>query len=141
MEAFASLPPRWPAGGQVFQQDLRDTAEALFPDGHHPRLVIVHPPYFNSYKFSSVNSLELAWLGIDPAEVRQGEIREFFKVGRPEKVESYLEDMSRVLARLARGMTTGAVLALMIGDTVLRGEHIRVVRSLLGKDNFRLGSA
>jgi hypothetical protein len=27
------------------------------------KLVIYHPPYFNAYKYTSINSLEMAWLG------------------------------------------------------------------------------
>ncbi|MGO8746757.1 MAG: DNA methyltransferase, partial [Thermoguttaceae bacterium] len=49
-------------------------------------LVICHPPYFNVYKYSGIFSLEMAWLGYEIQAIRRQEIREFFKVGKPEKV-------------------------------------------------------
>ena len=53
--------------------------------------MILHPPYFNSYKYSSVNSLEMGWLGFDRLEYNKKEIREFFKVGKPENVDKYVD--------------------------------------------------
>jgi hypothetical protein len=96
-------------------------------------LVILHPPYFNSYRYSSINSLELAWLGISRRDVQKAEVREFFKVGKEENVTRYLEDMTSVLANASELLAPGGVLALMIGDTTLRNHHIRVVQPLLDR--------
>ena len=60
-------------------------------------------------------------------------MREFFKVGKPEKVEFYLQDMAAAIENAAALVRPGGVIALMIGDTVLRGEHICVLKNLLGK--------
>ena len=96
-------------------------------------LTILHPPYFNAYKYSSVNSLELAWLGVDQAAVRKKEVREFFKIGKPEKVEFYLDDMVNVLNSVTESMKPGGVMGLMIGDTVIKGEYIPVTRRLIDR--------
>lgn len=96
-------------------------------------LTILHPPYFNAYKYSSVNSLELAWLGIDQATVRKKEVREFFKIGKPEKVEFYLDDMINVLNNVTKSIKPGGVMGLMIGDTVIKGEYIPVTRKLIDR--------
>jgi len=96
-------------------------------------LVICHPPYFNSYKYSGVNSLELAWMNIDHANIRKNEIRESFKVGKPEKVEEYVEDMRAGLENLSNLLQKNGHLALMIGDTVIRGKYIPVTRMLLAR--------
>lgn len=95
------------------------------------RLIICHPPYFNSYKYSGVNSLELAWLGINHANVRKGEVRESFKVGKAEKVEEYLVDMEQGMRNLGTYLETGGRIALMIGDTVIKGQYIPVTRKLI----------
>jgi hypothetical protein len=85
--ALATLPP---ASFEV---------EVSFIDMRRPAcskrapLVILHPPYFNSYRYSSVNSLELAWLGVSPGDVRRNEVQEFFKVGKEENRSRYLDDM------------------------------------------------
>lgn len=99
-------------------------------------LVILHPPYFNSYKYSSVNSLELAWLQLDHAEVRKREVREFFKRGLPEKYVEYIEDMLKVIKHATKVLKPGKVMALMIGDTIMKGEHIKVTRELLNHINL-----
>jgi site-specific DNA-methyltransferase (cytosine-N4-specific) len=97
------------------------------------KLVICHPPYFNSYKYSGVNSLELSWFGVDHASVRKAEVREAFKVGKPEKVEEYLEDMEDGLRNLAQYLKPKGRTVLMIGDTVIKGEYIPVTHKLVSR--------
>ena len=87
-------------------------------------LVICHPPYFNVYKYSGIFSLEMAWLGYEIQAVRRQEIREFFKVGKPEKVAHYVNDLSGTLRNIARALAPGGVLALMMGDTTIHGKRI-----------------
>lgn len=96
-------------------------------------LIICHPPYFNSYKYSGVNSLELAWMGIDHANVRKTEVREAFKAGKPEKVDEYIADMKRGLLSLKDQLHDGGRLALMIGDTVIKEQYIPVTKMLLNE--------
>ena len=94
-------------------------------------LIILHPPYFNSYKYSSVNSLELSWLGHDQADVRKGEVREFFKVGKAEKVDAYVQDMKKALLNISQVLDVNGVMGMMIGDTVIKGEYIPATRMLI----------
>lgn len=108
-------------------------AGEAFPPDERNDLIIVHPPYFNSYKYSSVNSLELAWMRVDHASVRKQEIREFFKVGKAEKIACYVDDMNGVLNNAAATLKPGGVMALMIGDTTIRGEYIPTARMLLDR--------
>ncbi len=97
------------------------------------KLIICHPPYFNIYKYSGINSLELSWLNIDHADIRKEEVREFFKVGKPEKVKDYIDDMERGLINLSYYLEKKGRLALMIGDTTIRGNYIPVIKMLLDK--------
>lgn len=97
------------------------------------KLIIVHPPYFNSYKYSSVNALELSWMGVDRADVRKSEVREFFKIGKPENAVHYVEDMRRTLNNVVSTLAPGGVMGLMIGDTTIRGEYIRPTKMLLDR--------
>jgi len=104
-----------------------------FDFGEVNDLIIVHPPYFNSYKYSSVNCLELAWMRVDRAAVRKNEIREFFKVGKAEKISCYVDDMSRTLKQVAATLKPNGVMALMIGDTTIRGAYIQTTKMLLDR--------
>jgi hypothetical protein len=115
---------------EVAHHDLRSPFQ---PRPDLTPLAIVHPPYFNAYRYSSINSLELAWLGYPHAEVRRNEVREFFKLGKPERIGDYLDDMSRAITNMAMIVQNAGVLALMIGDTLLKGEHLPTTRLLLDR--------
>jgi len=111
--------------------------------GKKANLIICHPPYFNSYKYSSVNSLELSILGVDHADIRKLEVREAFKVGKAEKVQEYLDDMERGLRNLNTYLDKNGKLALMIGDTIIKGEYIPVTSELVKRlsDIFKVSKS
>ena len=87
-------------------------------------LIICHPPYFNVYRYSSVYRFEMLWLGFDLAPTQEGEVREAFKVGKPEKVCEYVDDMNEVLREQYRVLQPGGFCGLMIGDTNMKGKRI-----------------
>ena len=126
-DRVASLPER-----QYTLDIAKHSANESIPEVQAD-LVILHPPYFNAYKYSSVNSLELAWLGVDQANVRKSEVREFFKIGKAEKVDFYLDDMHDVLKNIAKSMRPGGVMGMMIGDTIIKGQYIPVTRMLIDR--------
>lgn len=119
-----------PHGGDISIKKISLLDKKLLPD-IQANLIICHPPYFNAYKYSGVNSLELAWMREDHNSVRKNEVREAFKVGRPEKVEEYLIDMEAALKNIHHLLKRNGTLALMIGDTVIRGQYIPVTKKLL----------
>lgn len=126
--AVASLPSdQRDASLRIEQLDARS------PDGSGQRfrLAITHPPYFNNYRYSSVNSLELAWLGVPHKDVRAGEIREAFKVGDPQKVTEYVQDLTAAVVAVTSQLEDGGALALMMGDTVIRDTYVDVARQVL----------
>lgn len=109
-------------------------ASVPFPFEPTNKLIIVHPPYFNSYRYSSVNSLELSWMRINHADVRKNEVREFFKVGKAENVARYVEDMQSTLNNISDTLLPDGVMSLIIGDTIIKGKYIQTTKMLL--DNF-----
>lgn len=121
-----------PARAVRFEVHHGDARTLPLERGAFP-LVFCHPPYFNGYRYSRIFSLELAWLGLPVAPVRRSEVREFFKVGRPDNAARYVEDMAVLLEHLAPSLAPDGTLALMVGDTVLKGERIAVTRSLLDR--------
>lgn len=94
-------------------------------------LVIYHPPYFNAYKYSSINSLELAWIQQDRKGFSKQEIREFFKVGKPENSKFYVEDMAKSILNLQKFMGKNTRLAIMIGDALMKDKHMTVTREII----------
>lgn len=129
MKGLAELPEI--SDIEYYNVDLKDLS-AIDYEGK-AKLVILHPPYFNSYKYSSVNSLEMGWLGYDRNQCNKKEVKEFFKVGKPENYERYVKDMSLALNNALNMLAPGGVLGLMIGDTIMKGEYIQVTRSLMDK--------
>lgn len=87
-------------------------------------LIICHPPYFNSYKYSSINSLELAWLDYDYKKISKEEVKKFFKVGKEENAKFYVQDMVSVINNLHNNIKKNGILALMIGDTIIHNNYI-----------------
>lgn len=96
-----------------------------------PQLVIMHPPYFNNYKYSSINTLELAWMGASRKAIRGSELREAFKVGKVEKVVEYVQDVIASVRSQAIAIRKGGVIALMMGDTVIREEYVHATRMVI----------
>ena len=124
-ESVTNLPSDHTA--TIISRDLRmDGLEQIKSD-----LVILHPPYFNSYKYSSINSLELSWMNVDRKSFNKSEIREFFKIGKAENSTKYIQDMVETLKNVGNCMKSNSILALMIGDTTCHGEYVPITKTLL----------
>jgi site-specific DNA-methyltransferase (cytosine-N4-specific) len=124
---------------EVQQKSAGDSVEESLKEKFP--LIICHPPYFNLYKYSTINSLELAWMDdAELKELRKLEIKEFFKVGRAENVHRYLEDMKKVLINLGEYLQDDGTVGFMNGDTIIRNEYIPVNKMLFEhlKDYFRI---
>ena len=94
-------------------------------------LIILHPPYFNSYKYSSITSLETFWMNIDHSEIRKNEIREFFKVGKPENHTKFVLDMATTLKNTMLMLKKNGYLAFMMGDSQINGKYLAVMEKTL----------
>lgn len=114
----------------IQERNLMDS-QLVAQDTNSADLVILHPPYFNSYKYSNVTSLETYWMGVNHADIRKDEIREFFKIGKPEKYPMFVEDMSLALTNALSMLKKGGHLGLMMGDTVIKGQYIPVMKKTL----------
>lgn len=126
LESISKLPQT--GSVQVQQADVLNNDSLSKMNGD---LIIYHPPYFNAYKYSSINSLELAWIQKDRKTFSKQEIREFFKVGKPENAQFYVIDMAKSILNLQKFMGKNTRLALMIGDALIKGQHLTVTREII----------
>jgi site-specific DNA-methyltransferase (cytosine-N4-specific) len=133
-ERIGALPKK--GAVRVERRSVLDLSREIRPVGP---LVIYHPPYFNAYKYTSVNSLEMAWLSHSRKDTRRNEIREFFKVGKPENAEVYVEDVVRSLQVIRQYLKKDGVAAMMIGDTRLKGEYVRVTAPIISRVSSYFG--
>jgi hypothetical protein len=119
-----------PSGSDI-SVEQRSLLASEKPNSKPSNLVIYHPPYFNAYKYTSINSLEMAWLELSRKSTRASEIREFFKVGKPENAATYVEDMVKSLSNIRGLVKKNGVVAMMIGDALLKGQHIDITSKIL----------
>lgn len=101
-------------------------------------LVISHPPYFNLYNFASIYRFEIAWLGYDYSQVRQGEVRDGFKMAKTELLPGYLEDMRKVMETNRHLARHDGKVCVMMGDAIIHGSRVQVVRPFI-QASERLG--
>lgn len=128
---YSSKLPKLKSNIKILNKDIRQINFSNYRK--KASLIILHPPYFNSYKYSSINSLELSWFGYNHADIRKSEIKEFFKVGKPDKVETYIDDMKDSIIHAIKGLDENGHLAVMIGDTRIKNEYIPVTKMLIDK--------
>lgn len=114
----------------------RENAFDLSKNKNKFKLIILHPPYFNSYKYSSVNSLESFVLGSNIADFRKQEVREFFKIGKAENHNKYVEDMVNIINFSYKILKKNGHLAVMFGDAFIKGEYIQIIKKTLEKVNI-----
>jgi len=126
IKAVSALPKEF-----IAPRFIREDVRRVRLKDINPKLIICHPPYFNVYKFSTIFSLELPWLGISNKELSKNEVREFFKIGKEDNVHKYVEDMVESIKALSSQIKKKTYFSLMIGDTRLRGKHIPTTRLLL----------
>jgi hypothetical protein len=115
---------------QVFEKGLLGNDQS---GGPAAPLVIYHPPYFNAYKYTSINSLEMAWLNFERKITRKNEIREFFKIGKIENAHFYVEDMVQSLTQIRQYVEPDGTVAMMIGDALMKGQHVDVTSQIISK--------
>ena len=73
----------------------------------------------------------LSWLGFNHGHVRKSEVRESFKVGKPEKIKEYIDDMRLAITNASKLLVPGGRIGLMIGDTFMKGSYIPATRMLI----------
>jgi hypothetical protein len=109
---------------QVSCEDARDTSL----EANSAAFVIVHPPYFALYKYSSdVLRFELEWFGANRKELSTHEIVDGFKTTNINVYRYYVEDVCAVLSEAQRILKSGHQVCLIINNSTFRDERLPVV--------------
>lgn len=105
-------------------EDARDTSL----EANSAAFIIVHPPYFALYKYSSdVLRFELEWFGADRREVSMREIVDGFKTTNINVYRYYVEDVCTVLSEAQRILKPGHQVCLIVNNSTFRDERLPVV--------------
>lgn len=109
---------------EVLCEDARDTC--LAPDS--AAFVIVHPPYFALYKYSSdVLRFELEWFGANRKELSTHEIVDGFKTTDISVYRHYIRDVGAVLFEAERILKPGHQVCLVVNNSTFRDQRLPVV--------------
>lgn len=102
--------------------DIRSMNNDVLADGVAD-LVVTSPPYGNATDYHLYHRFRLLWLGFDPIKLGHIEIGSHLKHQRESNgFESYLADMEAALRTVKRALKPGCYAALVIGDSVYKGQ-------------------
>lgn len=114
-------------GSYTMLGDNRSPAAYDFVDAD-VRLLVAHPPYLNSFNYLSVYNLEffwaeglnMVWRGATEAQIRAAE-HKAWPATESNLVAAYYEDFGGTMKTAVDRLTTGGVVAVVVGDATIRG--------------------
>lgn len=105
-------------------------------------LVLMHPPYFALYRYSSdVLRFELEWLGVDRKAIRAREIEDGFKTTDPALMGEYVSDLVAAMTNGFEHLAPGGNLVVVVGNSTLAEKQLPVVETLIerwSESGFRI---
>ncbi len=114
---------RYAASNPTSAQVLRADARALPLRDDIIDAVITSPPYANSHDYYLYNKLRMFWLGEDVLDVQEREFGSRNKHSdKKYDIDHYVTSMRAVLDECARVLRPDGVAALVVADSVIRGE-------------------
>jgi site-specific DNA-methyltransferase (cytosine-N4-specific) len=90
-------------------------------------LIVTSPPYMNSYDYYLYHKHRMNWLGLGYRDAQAKEIgsrnkHNDYGLG----LEAYNEPIRQVVANVSRNLKRGGYWAVVIGDSILRGELVKM---------------
>lgn len=102
---------------------LLAAANDLPLEGGSQDLIVTSPPYANSHDYYLYHKLRLFWLDFDVRKTQEVEFGSRNKHSdKKQPIETYLSAMEAVFNECRRVLAPGGHLAMVVGDSVIRGE-------------------
>lgn len=119
----ANMFRQW-APSQVLAKDVLTVQSRDLP--HKFGLIITSPPYPNAYEYWLYHKYRMYWLGEDPIAVRNAEIgaRPRYFRRNPETPEDFRRQMSQCFALFREVTTQYAIVCMVIGRSIVRGQYV-----------------
>lgn len=108
----------------VYERDARDLSPI---EDESLDAAIFSPPYPNAYEYWLYHKYRMYWLQHDPIAVREAEIGarpHYFKSLNPHTEEDFARQMGEVLSELARVLRRSSPVVIVVGDSIIHGQHI-----------------
>jgi len=90
-------------------------------------LVVTSPPYPNAYDYHLYHKHRFSWLGMDLLFLRKNEIGAHADYSKKNghSQDTFCADMAQCLTNISRILKKNRHLAIVIGDSILRGRRVR----------------
>jgi site-specific DNA-methyltransferase (cytosine-N4-specific) len=125
MQEFTEMKP----GGKAIAMVADARRTGLEPESFS--FVLLHPPYYALYKYSSdVLRFELEWGGFNRSDISKQEIRDGFKTTDIGTFEHYVKDLGDVLKEGYRLLKPDGLLCVVVSNSTLRDVRLPVVDRL-----------
>ncbi|MFW6248666.1 MAG: DNA methyltransferase [Bacteroidota bacterium] len=112
-------------GKSVFK--VADTrTEDIFPE-NSADLAVTSPPYPNAYDYHLYHKYRLYWLGMNPQQLRKGEIgahADYSKKNGPDEFD-FMREMELCFLNTSKILKQGSYFVLVMGDSILKGRNIQ----------------
>jgi site-specific DNA-methyltransferase (cytosine-N4-specific) len=90
-------------------------------------LIVTSPPYLNSFDYYLYHKLRFFWLGLDHYSVQARELGSRHRhCDKNEGIETYESGIKAILDRVVSSLKPQRYLCIVIGDSILKGELIRM---------------
>jgi len=124
---------------KVYEADARYLS---FLENNSIDHIVTSPPYANTYDYYLYHKFRMVWLGYDVKKVQDNEIGSRNKhSSRKEGIETFEENLNLCLKEMSRVLKPNKYAVIVIGDSIIRGELIRVNKlldNLAKNNNFKL---
>lgn len=118
LESLANVVPRGTYTSVVAQLDARDVSESaeIAPVRGRIARIVTSPPYGGTYDYASTQRLRAAWLGLEDAEYRRGEIGARRDSELDDAPRRHERALARLLVKTAPLLRPDGEVVLVLGD-------------------------
>jgi len=103
--------------------------------------IVTSPPYANTYDYYLYHKFRMYWLGYDVKKVQENEIGSRNRhSSKKEDISTFKENLSGCLKEMNRVLKKGKYAVIVIGDSVIRGELIKInnlMKEIALDNNFK----
>ena len=125
LAAFGAL---LPPGSTAARVEVDDAARLRTVGASTVDAVVTSPPYVATYDYLAHHALRMRWLGLDASAFAAGELgsrRRYARLEPDAALETWRNELGRVLRTLSRVCRKGARIALVIADSAVGGRPVR----------------
>lgn len=119
-----------------------DSRELDFLNDDVADLIVMSPPYPNTYDYYLYHKLRMFWLGLDWERAKNNEMGSRLRhSSHREPIDTYIRDMTRCFEHFGRILKPGKCFVIVIGDSIIRKELLKgdeIVAEIAKETGFKI---